>query len=390
MLRNANCVMTNPFQYGSTVGAEAFCNRKKELADLTRAMQNSAKLFVYSERRFGKSSLVLLALQQLPKTFITAYVDLLPTDNPASFVAVTAKALSEAMSNKAEKLLKTARDFFGRLRPSITADEEGKPSVTFDISAAAEADQEVVDVLAVPGRIASHGKRKVVVVFDEFQQLLEYNTDIVERQLRSVIQHQRNVAYIFLGSRKHLMQRMFLDKSRPLYRAGGHYPLPPIPLEDWAPFIRARFQAAAKHITDEQIRQVYELTEGHPFYTQHLSHVLWELCPADGMLPDPLLSSAVHTLLDRESYGYTTLWEGLATNQRRFLKGLAREPRGVRPFASEFTRRYGLGSASNAQRAVQALLERDVVDRDDGSFVITDRFFRLWIRQISSSMLGPA
>jgi hypothetical protein len=29
---------------------------------------------------------------------------------------------------------------------------------------------------------------------------------------------------------------------------------------------------------------------------------------------------------------------------------------------------------------VEALLAKDVIDRDNGSFLITDRFFRLWIQ----------
>jgi hypothetical protein len=37
---------------------------------------------------------------------------------------------------------------------------------------------------------------------------------------------------------------------------------------------------------------------------------------------------------------------------------------------------------SNAQRAVQALLAKDVIDRDNGCFLITDRFFRLWIQSV--------
>ena len=70
--------MRNPFQYGNVVGEEAFCNRKRELSDLRRAMENGEKLFLYSERRLGKTSLVKLALQKLPKSnFVRAYVDLL-------------------------------------------------------------------------------------------------------------------------------------------------------------------------------------------------------------------------------------------------------------------------------------------------------------------------
>jgi len=43
--------MENPFQYGDVVGGDAFCNRRKEVGDLLRAMENGEKLFVYSERR---------------------------------------------------------------------------------------------------------------------------------------------------------------------------------------------------------------------------------------------------------------------------------------------------------------------------------------------------
>jgi len=48
--------MKNPFEYGGVVSGKAFCNRKKEVADLLKSMENGEKLFVYSERRFGKTS----------------------------------------------------------------------------------------------------------------------------------------------------------------------------------------------------------------------------------------------------------------------------------------------------------------------------------------------
>jgi uncharacterized protein len=62
------------------------------------------------------------------------------------------------------------------------------------------------------------------------------------------------------------------------------------------------------------------------------------------------------------------------------------EPTGVKPFSSAFTRRYSLRSASNAQRASQALLQKDLIERENGSFVIVDRFLRLWIREIQNAI----
>ena len=377
--------MRNPFEYGGVVSGEAFCNREQETTDLVRAMKSAQKLFVFSERRYGKTSLVRAALGKLPrKGYLSAYVDLWPTDSEATFATAVAKAITESMSTSVNKVLATARKFFGSLSPSVTVDEEGKPVLTFGLGQQARIGPALEEVLETPARVAAKGGPRVVVVFDEFQQILEYGSDHVERKLRSVIQHHRQVAYLFLGSRKHLIQKMVVDRNRPLYRAGGHYPLGPIAETHWQPFIRERFAEADKGIGQAHIHEVCELTQGHPFYTQHLCHVLWELCEPKAQVNGPMLRAAVKVLLDRESYAYTTLWESLSLAQRRFLKGLAAEPAGVKVFAGAFVSRHRLGSPSNAQRAVQALLAKDIIDRDNGSFLITDRFFRLWIQSAQS------
>jgi type II secretory pathway predicted ATPase ExeA len=377
--------MRNPFEYGGVVSGDAFCNRNQETSDLVRAMENAEKLFVLSERRFGKTSLVQAALSKLPKKgYIRAYVDLWPTDSEATFAMALAKAITESTSTSVEKVLATAKQFFGSLSPSVTMDEEGKPVLTFGLAKHARVGPALDEVLETPARLAAKGGPRVVVVFDEFQQSLEYGNDHVERKLRSLIQNHRRVSYLFLGSRKHLIQKMVLDRNRPLYRAGAHYPLGPITENHWQPFIRQRFTDADKAIEKAQIHGVCQLTQGHPFYTQHLCHVLWELCEHKAGVTEEMLRAAVKVLLDRESYAYTTLWESLTVSQKRFLKGLAAEPVGVKVFAGEFVSRHGLSSASNAQRAVQALLSKDIIDRDNGSFLITDRFFRLWIQAVQT------
>ena len=375
--------MKNPFQYGNIVGEDSFCNRKKEIAELKRVIENSGRAFVYSERRFGKTSLVKLVLAALPQNrHITVYVDLWPTDGEQSFVTVLAKAVTESTSKTMEKAIEAAKKLFSHLAPSMTVNDQGKPVVTFGIGKSSKLDAELSEVLQAADKISESGKKKVVIVFDEFQQILEYQSDLVERELRSIIQGQKNVSYIFLGSRKHVVQKMFLDKSRPLYRAATHFPLGPIKEEDWSPFIRERFTIARKSISDEQIRKVCRSTEGHPFYTQHLCHALWELCEPNRAVNDELITQAINTLLARENHAYTILWESLTKNQQRFLKGLASESSAAKPFSSEFISKYQLGTPSSTQRAVQTLLERDIIDHENGSFVVLDRFFRLWIQSV--------
>jgi AAA+ ATPase superfamily predicted ATPase len=375
--------MKNPFEYGGVVTGDAFCNREAEKTDLLKAIHNDEKLFVFSERRFGKTSLVRSVIAKLPhKDTVSAYVDLWPTDDESSFVTALAKAITSSMTRSVEKLLTTAKELFSSLVPTITLNDEGKPELSFGFSRNVKIDQAIEEVLETADRIANKEKKNVVVVFDEFQQILQYENDLVERKLRSVIQNHRKVAYIFLGSRRHLIQKMFMEKNRPLYRAGGHYPLGPISEKDWTPFIRNHFRTTERLISDDLIHSIYTRTQGHPFYTQHLCHAVWELCDRKAKVTPKMLDDATQLLLERENYAYTTLWESLAVNQRKFLKGLASETGKVQPFSSEFIGQYGLGSGSNVQRAVDSLIEKDVIDRDNGSFLISDRFFRLWVQSM--------
>ena len=375
--------MGNPFEYGTAVAGASFCNRTAETTDLISAIDSSMRAFLYSERRMGKTSLVLRVLKSLdPKEYVSAYVDLWPTDDEAAFVTATAKGISEAMGTTVERLLSTATKFFSRMSPSVALDEEGKPKVSFEYNQpAATARRDLEEVLSVPARIARESGRKVVIVFDEVQRILEYDSDHVERLLRSIIQHQRNVAYIFLGSRKHLVKQMFLDRKRPLFGTAAHFSIQPIEVKHWRPFIRRKFVDSGKRIDTPVIDRICELTEGHPFYTQHLCHAIWERTAPGADVTADGIKEGVQIVLARESYAYTSLWESMTIHQRRFLLGLAIEGKAAAPYSSAFAHKYGVGSASSIQRLIEAMMKRDLIDREEGSLFILDRFFRIWIRE---------
>ena len=263
----------------------------------------------------------------------------------------------------------------------LSVDDTGKPTLSMGVGDHQDPAPELEEVLEAPARAAADRGLRLVVVFDEFQRIFDYESDLVERTLRSAVQAQAEAAYIFLGSRKHLIQKMLLDQSRPLYRSGGHYPLGPIAVEHWRPFIREHFEQGGRPIDASAIDRLCALTDGHPFYTQHLCHAAWELGESGRPTDAGVLEQALDLLLDRERHAYSAQWESLAPNQRRLLTGLALEPPGQRLTSANFYARHGISSASSVQRAVESLLARDLIDRDNGSYLIADRFLRLWIRR---------
>lgn len=372
--------MKNPFKYGGIVTGRTFCNRTREQRDIRRVIENNGRMFLYSERRMGKTSLIKKVLDDLPqKRFISVYIDLWPTDTTRSCITVIAKALSEAIPGRVGKIVEFTKAFFSQLRPSVSLNEEGKPIVSFGIQQINLTGPDILSVLSAPEKIAKQYKRTLIVIFDEFQRINEYEDDLFERQLRSVIQNHSNVCYLFLGSRKHLIKTMFLEESRPLYRSAEHYPIFSISENSWYPFLTENFSRTGKSISPEAIHHLIKLTDGHPFYVQHIAHILWEQCEDGGMVKAEDLDPGITLLLEREQYAYTVLWESFTTNQRRFLIGLAMEPRLPHVFSGDFLKRYVLVSASTVQRIVGHMLSKDIIDHEMDSFIISDRFFRMWI-----------
>lgn len=164
----------NPFEYGGVVGADAFCNRTRELAELRRAAENGDRLLVYAERRMGKTSLVKRAVGALPGgTFLPIYVDVWPTSDAVSLAKAVATATVEAASTRTDKALETAKDVVRRLVPSLTTDPGGNPVVQFGSRVDDAPEPILEDALDAPARLAASRGKRVVVVYDEIQRLAE-------------------------------------------------------------------------------------------------------------------------------------------------------------------------------------------------------------------------
>lgn len=71
----------------------------------------------------------------------------------------------------------------------------------------------------------------MVVAIDEFQQISEYPEKGVEALLRSEIRFLPNVRFVFVGSRKHMMEDMFASPKHPFYQSTQIMSLREIPCD---------------------------------------------------------------------------------------------------------------------------------------------------------------
>ncbi|VAW16213.1 hypothetical protein MNBD_BACTEROID05-1096, partial [hydrothermal vent metagenome] len=371
--RNAESVlkkgvaMQNPFAYGKEVSGENFWNREKEIKELCRDIVNGQNVIIFSQRRFGKTSLIKEVFNVCQrKGILTIYVDLYPVLAEEEFVCTYAKAVAETMLGTLEKQLKKVVGFFQKIQPSFSVGEDGNMVCNVAINK-----QDFVpaleDVLASVERYAKSKNKKVAVCFDEFQQIGQFKTDRIEKIMRSIIQKQKNVAYIFMGSKKHLIFDMFNNSHRPFYRSGKSFPLEKIEGKKLCSFIKDKFINSKKDIQDELIEKIVDICEGHPYYIQYLCHITWEKVEDKKRVLRSDLLDSLDLLLRREASTYEATWDLLTVKQRQVLKSLSKADVKEKIFSAGFLQKHNLGSASSLQRTLSSLIEKDLIDREGES-----------------------
>lgn len=373
----------NPFRYGPAALGPNFTDRATELETLVRDLRSRQNVVIISPRRFGKTSLALTARDRLIKQkILVAYADLFRATTRHRLLEELGTALYGGLASARDRARAGALDLFKALplSPKLTLGRDGTPAIEFGPLAVQEdQDRALQHLLDLPEQFARERGRQVIVMLDEFQEVVTLDATL-PAMLRATMQAQKHVAYAFLGSRKHLMTRVFTDRNEPLYRSARALPLGPIPAVDFAPFIRRTFESSEVWIEDDAIERILAITDGHPHDTQELAHFAWERGLEVGkVLTSSDIEASLLDVIDAEDAHYTTLWESLSRAQRPLVQALATEPT-TTPYAEAFRSRHQLGSAATVQRALQAVMERDVVDGSSiHGYRVPDVFLRTWI-----------
>jgi hypothetical protein len=217
-----------------------------------------------------------------------------------------------------------------------------------------------------------------VLILDEFQEIAEIDPNLT-KLMRTVFQEQPEVSHIYLGSKRHLMERIFNDENEPFWRSAKRVELGPIEPDEFRPFIYAGFRDHARQIDDAVVDRILATTGGHPYATQELCYFLWAETPARKRADGARLEQALVRLLVSEHSHFSDLWDRATANQRLLLRGVAEEP--GRPLTQAYSARHSLRGTSTTQKAIGALVQQELVRNDEGHVSISEPFYAEWIRR---------
>lgn len=376
--------MANPFSFGDLALDERFTDRRAELSALKADLRNGQNVVLFAPRRYGKTSLVWRAVQELTarREVLVAQVDLMRATTKEQFAAKLAQSIYEEIASPLFRARERATDVFRGLRiaPVLTIDpNSGALGFSFRSGhAKPDIDATLERLLELPAELAAERRKRVAVVFDEFQEVLSLDPQLPSL-MRAVFQAQPDVAHVYLGSKRSIMAELFNDANEPFWRSAKQMELGPIARDAFAPFLRERFESTGKRVEDATVERLLDVTAGHPYATQEFAYELWEVTPAGRRARGGELDAALARVLRAENAHFTLVWDTASRGQRLVLQALASEPT-QSITAAEYRQRHGLPGSSGVQKALEALLDRELVARDGpGSYRISEPFLREWL-----------
>ena len=367
--------LDNPFLIRGYAGPEYFCDRAAETQQLVSAISNGRDVTLVAPRRYGKTGLVHNAFRILEKTHATVYLDIFAIEDLTSFVQTFATAVLDRLDSPAERVGRKLLSFFRSCRPTLTPKDDGSFAFSFDIapSQAKATLKETFDYIA-------SRKRKVAIAIDEFQQVREFPEKGTEALLRSYIQFVPNAHFIFAGSRKHMMDAMFVSPKSPFYQSTQLMALSPIDAGKYEEFAAGFFRGDRRTFSGEAFRHLYDRFAGITWYIQSILNRIWT--HGRGLDSAQQVDDTVDELVAEAESFYFDLLRSQTAAEQSILKAVGREGVVKSISGGDFITRNALPAASTVRSAAAKLAERDLLYRSDAGYVVYDRFFGLWLKRL--------
>jgi len=313
---------------------------------------------------------------------LVAHVNLMTTPTKEKLAEKLAETIHDDVASILFRARERLRVFAGlRITPVVTVDADtGKLGFSFAAGRQPQdVDATLERLLELPGQLAAERERKVALVFDEFQEIVDIDANL-PKLMRSVFETQPEVAHLYLGSKRHMMERIFNDENEPFWRSAKQVELGVIAPPLFRGYIAQQFERTGRSIDPDVVDRVLAVTHGHPYATQELCYFVWEATPEGGQAGAEQYEIALDKLLRAEHAHFSLVWEKAARAQRLVLQALAAEP--GRPLSGEYRRRHGLPGASTVQRALEALVKDELVAKDGrGEYRIAEPFLAEWLQR---------
>jgi len=211
----------------------------------------------------------------------------------------------------------------------------------------------------LPELLAERDGKRMVMVFDEFQDAGQIGGLDIYKVMRSHFQHQKKVSYFFLGSKESMMQSLFAGKKHAFYRFATVLPIQQILEEDWMSYITRKFNERGIEVSSDYVlKEIVQLAGGHPQDTMLIcAEAYYTLLEAN---EKKLSSEIVRIAYERALITLTSVFDEILDEV------------GKKPLVREVLRRLAIGEVvykemnnpNNIKRAIDMLSMSAIIEKE--------------------------
>lgn len=367
-------------QVGKPVSGKDFVGREKELAILMEYIKMGQSVVLVAPRRFGKTSLVLEALNRLSEEgFYTAYIDVFTNPGIDMLSAtITQEVLKNHKLNQQFARAKSSAVQMLRNLKLKTVIDDFQFIIGFADQSANEWDLIAESIDFVDAFAQKHDKQ-MVCAYDEFGDIGKFDRkDDLVKLFRAKIQTHKQSTYIFSGSYESVMQHMFVSNKAPFYRLARIIRLGYLEPDPLTESLEARFSKLGLEIAESYARDIVNLTQGHPYYAQ----LAFQQCILHNALEGhlPQTGELLAQLLSVEKDYLEKVWEGVSGSRENVLtlKAIADDPNNI--YKRLKPKNINIARATRNLEGLGILFKSD-----QAGYTISDPLLREWIRKTFNS-----
>jgi hypothetical protein len=365
----------NPFLIKGYRSPQFFCNREKESEMLISAIRNNQDITLFGPRRFGKSALIHHVFHKLRKDYVCVYADIWGTSNTEEFTKELVNGIISSKVFAKQKASSKLLNLLKSIGASFSIGLDGMPSVDIIYNDRNQHFRSLEESFKFLNQLDI----SILFAIDEFQEIKKYGNEVpFEGKLRSLAQQSNNIVFLFSGSEHHLLNEIFNKYNMPFYQSTRMVSIGKIKRKDYHKFIAGKFKKGKKEIKPEIINHILEISHLHTYYVQAIANFLYsqEATPSSISEFDILYREFI---LEKSVF-YSELPEQLTKQQFSLLKGIAKSGVVENPHSADFMGISKIRSSSSMYRAVNSLLDKQLIIKEEGKLRMYDVFLEHYLR----------
>ena len=369
----------NPFIItGEYISSEYFCDRERDTSTIESNVVNGRNTVLISSRRMGKTGLISHFLSQpgINAGYRSFLIDLYSTNSLQEMVMMLSREIIRKSKTTGERVLESFVDVVKSLRPGVKMDPV-TGQLVFDLSLGEishplESIEEIFEYLEA-------SPQPCIVAIDEFQQIADYPEKNTLALLRTYVQRCRKTSFIFAGSKRRMMEKLFNSPSEPFYQSCVPLYLEAIEKDAYFRFAEKHFHNAGRSLTEECFEELYRTFDGHTWYVQRILNEMY--ASNEAVLTPVQYHEALDYVIKLGEKAFEEQFRTYSNSHKQLLIAIAKEGKAAAITSMAFVRKHALKSPSTVQSSARQLYDAEVITREENSYYISNRLFSMWIRE---------